>query len=163
MSLPHLTTKDVMSSAATTCDGNDALHDAQDIMMRHGIRHLPVLQDSALVGVLSDRDVAVALSFKGNNAKNTIASEVCARDIYVTHPGSSLAEVAAEMASHKYGSAVVTDSGDVVGILTTNDACCALAELLTPGSDLLAGRWSPGAGPAALPCLGGSRSRKLWP
>lgn len=140
MSLPHLTTKDVMSPAAVTCDGSDSLHDAQDLMARNGIRHLPVMQDSALLGVLSDRDVAVALSFKGNNPKNTIASDVCARDIYVTHPGSSLAEVAAEMAAHKYGSAVVTEAGDVVGIITTTDACRALAQLLTPGSDLLAGR-----------------------
>lgn len=137
MSLPHLAIRDVMTPSAITVGGGDNLHDAQEVMSRNGIRHLPVLEGGDLVGVLSDRDIAVALSFKGNNPKNTTAAEVCARDIYVTHPGSSLAEVSAEMAEHRYGSAVVTDGGTVVGIFTTTDACRALGQLLTPGSDLL--------------------------
>lgn len=140
MSLPHLQIKDVMSPATFTCASDDSLHDAQEAMARHGIRHLPVLQGNQLVGVLSDRDVAVALSFKGANPKNTTAGEVCARDIYVSHPESALAEVAKAMAAHRYGSTVITTGDDVVGIFTTTDASRTLAELLTPGSDLLAHR-----------------------
>ncbi len=140
MSLPHLQIKDVMSPAPWTCASSDSLHDAQEAMVRHGIRHLPVLDGAQLLGVLSERDVAVALSLKGANAKNTTAGEVCARDLYVSHPESPLAEVVAAMAAHRYGSAVITSGGDTVGIFTTTDACRALAGLLTPGSDLLAHR-----------------------
>jgi acetoin utilization protein AcuB len=51
-------------------------------------------------------------------------------EVYAVHPESPLDEVASEMASKKYGSAVVLQNGKVVGIVTTVDLCRALAELL---------------------------------
>jgi CBS domain-containing protein len=52
-------------------------------------------------------------------------------DPYIVAPGTSLDEVVSTMAAKKYGSAVVSDHGHVVGIFTTVDACSAFAELLT--------------------------------
>lgn len=40
--------------------------------------------------------------------------------------------VANELATKHYGSAIVTENDEVVGIFTTTDACKALAEVLTP-------------------------------
>jgi acetoin utilization protein AcuB len=45
-------------------------------------------------------------------------------------PRTSLAKVAATMAEHKYGSAVVMEKNRVVGMFTTVDALRALAETL---------------------------------
>ncbi len=135
MSLKHVHLKDVMSPVAITVDAKAPLADAQELMTRHGIRHLPVLDGETLAGVLSDRDLHAALSFKGASVSNTHAGQVCARDIYVTHPGSDLRMVAAEMAEKRYGSAVVTEADKVVGIFTTTDACRVLGQLLSPGFD----------------------------
>lgn len=45
-------------------------------------------------------------------------------------PDASLDEVVSTMAAKKYGSAIVSDHGHVVGIFTTVDACSAFAALL---------------------------------
>lgn len=46
-----------MSRNLIACEPNDDLADVIEKMDRHAIRHLPVLDDHTLVGVLSVRDV----------------------------------------------------------------------------------------------------------
>ncbi|HWA49492.1 MAG TPA: CBS domain-containing protein [Dongiaceae bacterium] len=47
----------LMSKKLISCAPNDDLADVMEKMDRHAIRHLPVLDDHTLVGVLSVRDV----------------------------------------------------------------------------------------------------------
>lgn len=49
---------------------------------------------------------------------------------YSVEPDAALDVVAADMAEHKYGCAVVIDGGHVVGVLTTVDLARVLAETL---------------------------------
>lgn len=47
----------LMSKKLISCGPNDDLIDVMEKMDRHGIRHLPVLEEHTLVGVISVRDV----------------------------------------------------------------------------------------------------------
>jgi acetoin utilization protein AcuB len=98
---------------------------ARDVMERHGIRHLPVLDGADLVGVISDRDILSAERFI--DASRTRVGYVMTECPYVASPYSAVADVAAHMAAHKYGSAVVVDDGLVVGIFTAIDGLRALS------------------------------------
>ncbi|HZS42142.1 MAG TPA: CBS domain-containing protein [Polyangia bacterium] len=51
-------------------------------------------------------------------------------DPFTITPDSSLEWVALEMAEHKFGSVVVVEHNEVVGVLTTVDALRALQDLL---------------------------------
>ena len=57
-------------------------------------------------------------------------ADAMAQKPYAVHPDLPLDEVVSEMASHKYGAAVVLQNDHVVGIFTTVDVCIALADLL---------------------------------
>jgi acetoin utilization protein AcuB len=57
-------------------------------------------------------------------------SEAMTVDTYAVGPRTTLRKVAAEMADHRYGSAVVIEKERVVGILTTVDGLRALSLLL---------------------------------
>lgn len=46
----------LMTRQPVTCTPGDSLHDALQLMDRHHIRHLPVLDDGTLVGIVSARD-----------------------------------------------------------------------------------------------------------
>ena len=81
---------------------------------------------STLVILLPPRTRAIAGGGEGAAAGGPGAGEVT----YVVTPDASLDEVVSTMAAKKYGSAVVTDNGHVVGIFTTVDACSAFADLL---------------------------------
>jgi len=46
-----------MVSDPITIDSSLNVQDAQEIMRSWGVRHLPVVENGQLVGVLSDRDI----------------------------------------------------------------------------------------------------------
>lgn len=47
----------IMTSSVTTCSEQDSVEDLMRLMTDHRIRHVPVLRDGALVGVISIGDV----------------------------------------------------------------------------------------------------------
>lgn len=102
---------------------------AWEMMKEHRIRHLPVLDGGKLKGMLSDRDIKLAASFTGGDKLKV--EEVMTPDPYTVSPDAALDEVVREMASKKYGSAIVAqDNGKVVGIFTEIDVMTTLDEVL---------------------------------
>ena len=103
---------------------------AQAVMQEHKIRHLPVLHGGKLVGIVTDRDVHLVESLKDVDPRLVTVSDAMAQSVYSVAPEAPLDEVVSEMASRKYGSAIVMQNEKVVGIFTTVDVCRALADLL---------------------------------
>lgn len=65
---------DLMTRAVIFCQSDDSVDDALAKMNRHHIRHLPVLQDGALIGVVSIRDVLAMKAAEGTARKSAPAS-----------------------------------------------------------------------------------------
>ena len=62
---PHqLTAGTIMSSPLIDIDINRTVHDASDLMAEKGIRHLPVTENRAIVGILSVRDLIRMISVR---------------------------------------------------------------------------------------------------
>ena len=72
-----------------------------------------------LPGILADHQI-----------RHLAVSEAMTVDTYAVGPRTTLRKVAAEMADHRYGSAVVIEKERVVGILTTVDGLRALSLIL---------------------------------
>jgi acetoin utilization protein AcuB len=119
-----------MTSAPHTIGHEQTLAFTQSMMRELRIRHLPVLDGGRLVGILTERDVALIETLKDVDPKTVRVSDAMSPQVYTVSPDAPLDEVAAEMAEHKYGSAVVMDNGHVVGVFTTVDGMSALSELL---------------------------------
>jgi CBS domain-containing protein len=49
--------KNVMSSPLITIEATESIHDTLALMLKHGVRRLPVMKQQKLVGILSERDV----------------------------------------------------------------------------------------------------------
>ena len=122
--------KKYMTTEVQTIGDEQTMSVAHRMMREHRIRHLPVLHQGKLVGVVSDRDLRTIETIQEVDPTKIAVSEAMTTDTYVVSPDAKLDEVVSMMAAHKYGSAVVTDHGHVVGIFTTVDACSAFADLL---------------------------------
>lgn len=103
------------------------LEQAQEMMRVHDIHHLPVCENHAVIGILSERDTRVALSV---DAEPPTVGEVCKREPYSVQLDAPLDEVADYMADNHIGSALVMRGDKLAGILTITDVCRLLARVL---------------------------------
>ena len=112
-----------MTPAPHTIGFRETLATAHRLMGEHGIRHLPVLESGRLVGIVSQRDLHLIETLRGVNPEEVEVSEAMTPSPYTVSPRASLRRVAAEMALHKYGSAVVLEKARVVGVFTPSMPC----------------------------------------
>ena len=116
-----------MTHCPHTIGQDQPLSAAHDMMRRYGIRHLPVLRGGKLVGILSQRDLHFIETLSDVDPDEVPVSDAMSTEAYAVGPRVSLRKVAAEMADHRYGSAVIVDKDRVIGILTTVDGMRALS------------------------------------
>ena len=136
------TIEQFMTQSPHTIGTNQTLAVAHRMMREHAIRHLPVLDAGRLVGILSQRDLHLIETLKDVNPDEVLVNEAMTQEAFTVGPRTSVRKVAAEMADHKYGCAVVLDKDRVVGVFTTVDALRALSGLLEEQ------RRSPGRSPS---------------
>jgi acetoin utilization protein AcuB len=110
-----------------TIGDDQSLLAARERMHHWQVRHLPILHGGHLVGVLSERDIAMVEALGGDIARLRVEDAMSA-DPWVVDGDASLTEVAAAMAERRIGTAIVVEGADrVVGLFTTTDALRALS------------------------------------
>lgn len=126
----NLTVQQFMTRSPHTIDHAQPLSAAHRIMRDYDIRHLPVLREGKLVGIVSQRDLHIVESLKDVDPDAVMVSEAMSSEVYTVGPRTSVRQIASEMATQKYGSAVVMEDNQVIGVFTTVDALRVLYGLL---------------------------------
>jgi len=115
-------------------DPDESLLEADQILRLARIRHLPVVRDGELVGILTHRDVMESalsrLDESGPTARlehlrSVSVGEVMTRDVETATPDMELSEAAVRMLRHKIGCLPVVSSRappvHAVGLITETD------------------------------------------
>ena len=126
------TIKRVMTPFPYHIEQDKSLIEARELMHSHGIRHLPVTNNTELVGVISERDITLALSLAKHfvDEKDIPVSDACTFHPFTVELETRLDVVVLEMAKRHIGSVVVMKAGKLAGIFTTTDACQCYGEFL---------------------------------
>ena len=129
--------KSFMTPFPYSVGADQPLEVAKQIMEEQGIRHVPVLQDHKIVGIISERDVFVTLALMRHlpENQNFTAGEACTTQPITAHLNDHLGEVVAQMAEKHIGSVIVEKDGKAVGIFTTTDVCSVFADFLKDDPD----------------------------
>lgn len=121
----------VMTPFPYTVNAADSAAVASRMMTDHAIRHLPVIDQGQLIGVVSDRDIRRALLGSGRtDAESLRVGDICALEVYVIDIGERLDSVLLHMYETHIGSALVMKEDRLAGIFTMTDACHHFGELL---------------------------------
>jgi acetoin utilization protein AcuB len=119
--------EDVMQTSVTTITPKTPLAEAVRLVRRRGIRHLPVVQDHALVGIVSDRDLkrAAAASPETPQVRSLPEAppvdEIMTRAVITVGRTFPIEEAARLMVTEKVSALPVTEGGRLIGIITETD------------------------------------------
>jgi acetoin utilization protein AcuB len=120
--------KDFMTRTPHTIGEDISLSKAMEMMRENKFRHLPVQSRAHVVGVLSDRDIKLALTVHPA-AKDLKVGDIMTEEPYAVSSDTPMQEVLSKMAINKYGCAIVKDNaGKAIGIFTATDAVRLLSE-----------------------------------
>ena len=128
----HQTIRDAMTSNPTAVHPDTTVLEAAQKMKSEDVGALPIVEDDRLVGVVTDRDLAIRVLAEGKGAE-TAVSEIASKDIVTVDPQQSIEEAARLMAEHQVRRLpVCEEDGKLVGML-------AQADIAQSGHDSLTG------------------------
>lgn len=122
-----------MTANPVTVTPQDTLATAQEKMEAGRFRRLPVVQESTLTGILTDRDVRRHI---GVLERTRVRAAMTESPLTIS-PLMTVEEAVQLMLKHQIGGLPVLDEGNLVGIITTSDVMHAFLEVTgaaTPGS-----------------------------
>jgi len=122
--------REIMMGSPVTLKPEDTLDLANDVISLGRIRHIPIVDDGRLVGIITERDLIGAaanhifgLKQKNKSAllKSVLIKEVMKKRVVAAAPDTPIKDVAHLTAEKKLGCVPVVSAGTVVGLVTTTD------------------------------------------
>ena len=131
--------KSRMTANPITVSSETSVADAYELLLKHKVRRLPVVDNGKLVGIVTDKELqqltlskATTLSIYEINylLAKTKVKEAMTSGVYTTTPDALLEEAAAVMRDHKVSALPVLDGEKLVGIITETNIFDAFTDLL---------------------------------
>jgi CBS domain-containing protein len=132
--------RDIMTQTAVCCRPETNLGSAVEMLWVHNFGMLPVVDgDNKLVGIVTDRDICIALGTRNRLPGDLTVREVASAPVFICKPDDEIHEALGVMAGHQvHRLPVVDDKGIPQGVLSLDDillhadqdkweGCCELA------------------------------------
>jgi acetoin utilization protein AcuB len=126
-----------------TLTEEDRVKTAVQHLLSAGIRHVPILRDGALVGIVTDRDLRRALPSVEAGAsperyqafmERTTLRDIMTVDPVTCTPDTDIADAVEIFVERKLGAIAVLEGDELVAILTQIDVLRAFLQLLENGA-----------------------------
>ena len=115
------TLKDVMSHDVQVIGPDGTIREAAQQMLKGNFGMMPVEQNDYMIGVISDRDIAIRAIAEGKDA-TTMVRNVMSRDVIVANENDSIEDAARLMGKHQIRRLpVVNAEKKLVGIVALGD------------------------------------------
>ena len=135
------TVKEVMTRDVYTIHPDDTVLGASQLMRRRSIRHVPVVEGHALVGIITDRDIkrAAPSLLSGSDQKDyedvlrsTLVSRIMTREPFTVDVQARIRTAVRVMVENRVGALPVMDRNRLVGIITGYDLLKEFLATLDP-------------------------------
>ena len=102
------------------------VREAITLMATRNIGALPVMEDDALLGIITERDYARNVILKGRSSKDTCVDEVMSTGLTTVRPDQSVTDCMELMTERRIRHLPVIEEGRVVGIISIGDVVMAV-------------------------------------
>jgi CBS domain-containing protein len=127
----HTSIQEAMTANPTTVEPTTTAQEAARTMKSEDVGSLPIVEGDKLVGVITDRDLAIRIIAEAKGIDTPVA-EIASKDVVTIDPQQSLEEAARLMANNQVRRLpVVEEDGKLVGILAQADIAQAGHDSLT--------------------------------
>ncbi len=124
-----LTAADVMTPSPRTCSTYSTVLEAVLIFRDADCGAVPILDEGKPVGLLTDRDVALALANHGGDLTTLPVTELMTSGVVAVSPGDSIDVIADKFADKGVRRLlVIDDQGQLVGIIAWSDIAAYFPE-----------------------------------
>ena len=129
-----VTVSEIMSSPVITLSSDGTWSDGWALMQKHGIQHVPIVDSARLVGICSLQALLRQVIVNSQNQIETDADrplmEIANREVITTVPQTDVRRAAFVMDQYRIGGLpVMSDSGELIGMITRSDLIKRLAKL----------------------------------
>lgn len=129
--MTNIPVADIMTRKIIALNRNDNLETAEMLFKKHKIRHIPVVHEDSIIGMLSYTDL-LRISFadafnEDEDEVDTVVynmftiDQVMAKNLVSVSSGTPVKEVAKILAKKEFHALPIVDDGRLVGIITTTD------------------------------------------
>jgi len=115
---PSTTVGQIMSYGVRTLAPTDTVAEAATVMARYGHEGFPVVEDGAIIGVLTRGEIDKALHHK---LGGTAIRQFMRKGPFFVTPQDSVEQLQALMTEEGLGQVPVVDNGKIIGIVTRTD------------------------------------------
>ena len=114
--------RDAMTSNPRSVDTSSTVVEAARLMKEADVGPIPVVDGDRLVGIVTDRDIAIRVVAEGKDPQSVTVGEIASKDLVTVDPQQELDEALRLMAQHQVRRLpVVEEDGRLVGILAQAD------------------------------------------
>ncbi|MDQ4106285.1 MAG: CBS and ACT domain-containing protein [Actinomycetota bacterium] len=129
-----LLVRDLMTRELATLAPEASVGDALRLCRERRIRHVPIVEDEKLVGIVSDRDLREASPAPDDPNREEVirdlrVGDIMSREVVTAHPQDPTGYAAKEMYERRLDALPVVDEEDLLGIVTSTDVMRALVML----------------------------------
>ncbi|MEB3221718.1 MAG: CBS domain-containing protein [Candidatus Sericytochromatia bacterium] len=119
----------VMHPAPVTVAAEASAIQAARLMRERGVGWLPVVREDCMVGVVTDRDLAVRVLGQGQDPEKVTAGDVCTPEVVWVAPQMPVEEAVRLMEHHRVRRIAVLDGRRVAGVVSLDDLAPRLPRL----------------------------------
>ncbi len=129
--------RDIMVSDVKTINKDATIKEAATMMSEYRIGSLIVVEDSRVVGIITERDVMKKVVAESKDATKTTVKEVMEKEVIMIRPDTDIEDAVEIMMEKQIKKLPVVEGNALVGIITTLDICTASPKTIEKLGEML--------------------------
>ncbi len=113
--------KDIMTKSVVSLNAEDNVDKAAQLMREHNIGSVPVCNGDKVIGIITDRDIAIRSAADGKNAKNQTVREIMSSNPVLGTSNMEIQDASRVMSERQIRRLPIVENENLVGMVSLGD------------------------------------------